>query len=111
MRSVVIHCLRQFQHALLVSHCSFVCGTDHFLQLGTVSQNTVQKSLTSFSHSHDDRFEPVPSTSSESVDNRLSTQEGKQTSQESVSTCKGPRPNQAPVINIDCRGGSQARRY
>ena len=64
----------------------------------------MQKTLTSFSHSHDDSSEPVPSTSSESVDNRLSTQEGKQTSQESVSTCKSPRPNQAPVINVDCHG-------
>ena len=45
-------------------------------------------------------FKPVPSTSSEPVDNRPPTQEGKQTSQESDSTNKWLRSNQAPVKTL-----------
>ena len=47
-----------------------------------------------------DSSEPVPSTSSEPVDVRSPTQEGKQTSQESASTSERLRSNQALVKNL-----------
>ena len=48
-------------------------------QLGIMLRKTMQKSLICFLFgSHDDSSGPVPSTSSELVDDRLSTQEGKQ---------------------------------
>ena len=50
----------------------------------------------------------LPSTSSEPVNIRLPTQEGKQTSQESASTRERLRSNQVPVKNVDCPGVSQA---
>ena len=52
--------------------------------------------------SHDHSSETAPYTSSEPVDNRPFTQEGKQTCQESASTSKRLRYNQAPVKNVDC---------
>ena len=58
-----------------------------------------------------DSAEPVPSTSSELVDNRLSTQEGKQTSQELASTSERLRSVQALVKNFDSHLGSQAQGY
>ena len=63
------------------------------------------------SDSHDDSFKPVPSTSFEPVDNRLLTQEGKLTSQESASTSESPRSNEAPVRNADCHGGPHIQGY
>ena len=42
---------------------------------------------------------------------RLPTQEGKQTSQESASTGKRLKYNQAVVKNIDCHAESQAEGY
>ena len=39
------------------------------------------------------------------------TEEGKQTSQESLSTSKRPRSNQELVRNVNCIGGSQAPGY
>ena len=59
-------------------------------------------------HSHDDSSPLVPSTTSEPAHNRPPTQDGKQTSQESVNTSNKPRANQAPVKHVDCCGGSQA---
>ena len=55
-------------------------------------------------HCRDDSSEPAPSTSSELVDNRVPTQEGKQASQKSASTSKRPRCNQALVKNVDYHG-------
>ena len=52
--------------------------------------------------SRDHSSETAPYTSSEPVDSRPSTQEGKQTSQESASTSKSLRYNLAPVKNVDC---------
>ena len=52
--------------------------------------------------SPDHSSETAPYTSSEPVDSRPSTQEGKQTSQESASTSKRLRYNLAPVKNFDC---------
>ena len=47
MRSGVVHCLHQFPATILVSRCSFACGTDHILQLSIMilimSHNTMQK--------------------------------------------------------------------
>ena len=65
-----------------------------------------------FIRSHDSS-EPVPSTSSEPVDNRPPTQEGKQTSQESASTSERPRSHQAPVkiCQIAMEAGSHSRGY
>ena len=65
-----------------------------------------------FIRSHDSS-EPVPSTSSEPVDNRPPTQEGKQTSQESASTSERTRSHQAPVkiCQIAMEAGSHARGY
>ena len=60
----------------------------------------MQKTLSLTFCSHDDSFEPVPSTGSEPVDNRPPTQEGEQTSQESVSTSERLRSNQAPLKNV-----------
>ena len=54
---------------------------------------------------------PVPPTRSELVNNRLPIKEGKQISQESLTTSKWPRSNQAPVKNIDCHRGTKARGY
>ena len=62
-------------------------------------------------HCHDDGFKPVPFTSSEPVDNKPPTQAGTQTSQESASTSKWSRSNQASVKNIDFHGGCQAGGY
>ena len=47
---------------------------------------------------------PVPSTSSEPVNNKLPTQEGEQTSQESA------RSNQALLKTVNCHG-SQVQEY
>ena len=57
-------------------------------------------------------FKPVPASSSERVDNRLPTQEGKQTSQESASTSESQRSNQnqALVVNIGCHGWGPSSR-
>ena len=63
-----------------------------------------QRRKLSFFHSRYDSSNLVPSASSERLDNRLPTEEGKQTSQESVS-------NQTLVSNVDCHGGSQAQGY
>ena len=54
---------------LLVSHCSFACGTDHTSQLSVLQKTSA--------HSHEGGSEPVPSTRSEPVYNRPLTQEGK----------------------------------
>ena len=82
-RPVVVYCLCQFPATLLVSLHSFVCGTDHISYFSIMLRKTMQKTDFLFSfllpHSHDDSFEPVPFASSEPVDNRLPTEEGKQT--------------------------------
>ena len=57
---------------------SSTCTTKH----NVVKGNTKNYDLCFCSH--DDSSKPAPSTSSELVDNRLPTQEGKQTSQKSV---------------------------
>ena len=100
-RVVVVHCLHQFLAALLVSCCSFVCGTDHILQLSTMSWKSIRKTRTFLFFCfciYDDSFQPVPFTNSKLVDSRLPTQEGKQTSHTSASTSEWPRSNQAVVI-------------
>ena len=69
----------------ITSFLLFSCMRDqHILQLGIMLQKTMPKTLPCFFslHSCDDSSEPVPSTISEPVDNRLLTQKGKQTSQE-----------------------------
>ena len=91
----------------------FTCMQDrpYFEAQYNTSQKTMQKTLTFFLffHTRDDSSEPVPSSSSELVDNRLPPQEGKKPSQESASTCGRPRPSQAPVKNVaDFHRGSQA---
>ena len=58
-----------------------------------------------------DSAEPDPSTSSELVDDRLSTQEGKQTSQELANTSERLKSIQALVKNVDSHLGSQAQGY
>ena len=55
--------------------------------------------------------EPVPSTSSKPVDNRPHAQEGKQTSQGSVSTSEKSRSNQVLEKNGDFHWGPQAHGY
>ena len=88
----------------------FICMWDwpHFS-----AQRHAAEWITEYSdlfHSCDDSSEQAPSTSSELVDIRPPTQ-GKQTSHESASTRERPRPNLAPVRNVDCDGGSQAQAY
>ena len=46
MRSVVVHFLRQFLAAALVSCCSCMCGTDHISQLCILSLKTNQRTQT-----------------------------------------------------------------
>ena len=70
---------------------------------------TVQKTQTCFAHSHDDISKAVPSTSSELVDNRPPTREGRQIRQEPVRTSESLRSNQALVRNVNCHLGSQAQ--
>ena len=66
----------------------------HFAAQHNVAKDNAENQL--IFHSRDSS-KPVPSTSTELTDNRLPTQEGKQTSQESASTSEWPRSNQAPV--------------
>ena len=71
--SVVVHCLCQFPAILLVSCHSFTYMTDHIFR----AQRNIMTfffNLTFFFCSHDDSSEPVPSTSSEQVNNRPPTQ-------------------------------------
>ena len=112
----MVHCLRQFLAALLLSCRSFACRTDHISQLRIMlwkdkaenSRTDEGKNLLLL-FSHDDSSLEI--TSSEPVDNRLTIQEGKQTRQESVNTSKSMRSNQALVRNVDCHGESQSRGY
>ena len=60
-------------------------------------------------HVFTNQFLP-PALSRLTIDH-LPTQEGKQTSQESASTGKRLKYNQAVVKNIDCHAGSQAEGY
>ena len=66
----------------------------HFAAQHNVAKDNAENQL--IFHSRDSS-KPVPSISSEPVDNKLSYQEGKHTSQESASTSEWPRSNQAPV--------------
>ena len=110
-RSVVldVQCLHQFLDVLQVFCSSFACRTEYISQLNNHARKNHAKNLTNnFCFcSYDDSSKPVPSTNSELVDNRLPTQESKQTSQESASTRERLRSNQAPVTNVDCHGWSQ----
>ena len=100
-RSAAVHCLHLFSAALLVSRHSFACGTDpHFAAQHSVAKDTAENSGLWFFCSSDGSSEPVPFTSSEPLDHRLPTQEGKETIQEAASTCKSPRSSQAPSLGI-----------
>ena len=56
----------------------FSCMPAHFAARHNVAKNNAENSDLFFSlHSCDDSSEPVPSTGSESVNNRLPTQKGK----------------------------------
>ena len=111
--SVVGHSLHQFSATLLVSCCSFACRTDNISQHSIMLQKTPQKINADLKFfiinffSCDDRSKPVPSTSSEPVDNRLPIRDGKQTNKQSVNTSRSLRSNQAPLRNVDCNGGSR----
>ena len=71
----------------ITSFPPLICMRDnHILQLSIMLQKTMQKTCELFFYGRDGSSEIVPSTSSEPVDIRLPTQEGKQTSQESAST-------------------------
>ena len=87
--------VRQFWAALLVSCHSFACGTDHISQLCIMSGNRKQKTDLFF-HSHDGRYEPVASISSEWIDIRPATQEGKQTSRNLPIPTKGQNLTRHP---------------
>ena len=89
--SVVGHSLHQFSATLLVSCCSFACRTDNISQHSIMLQKTPQKTqrwpeiVYKFIYfSCDDRSKPVPSTSSELVDNRLPIRDGKQTNKQTI---------------------------
>ena len=113
-RSVVVQGLPQLLATLLVFCHAFACGINHISQLSIMLQKkTRQKTLSLVffscffpvmiilnSFTILNSFKPVPSASSEPVDNRPPTQEGKQTSQESASTSKRLRSNQAPVKTL-----------
>ena len=93
MRSVVVHCLGPFLATVLVLCHSVICIQDqqHFVAEHNVTLTKVKKIMQKTLTFYNDSSEPVPSTSSELVDNRLPAQEGKQTSQESASASKKPR--------------------
>ena len=91
---------------------TFICIQDrpHFAVQHNVAKDNA-KICDLFLHSHDDSSEPVPSTSSEPVDNSPPTQEGKQTSQKSRNTSDSPRSNQNQMRTVDCNEGPQDRGY
>ena len=94
----------------------FICIRDrtHFTAQHNVAKDNAKKQhlfLFFCFRSRDDSSNPVPSTSSELVDNGSPTQEGKQTSQESASASEGPRSDRAAGKHVDCHGGSQGRGY
>ena len=98
----------------ITSFPPFICTQDlpYFLAHHNVMKDKAENYDLDFLFvSHDDSFKPVPSTSFEPVDNRLLTQEGKLTSQESASTSESPGSNQAPVRNVDCHGGPHIQGY
>ena len=83
----------------ITSFLPFICVQDcpHFTAHHNVVKDNAENSDFLFLQlSCDDSFKTVPSTSSEPVDTRLPTQEGKHTSQESASTSKRPS---------NCHGG------
>ena len=105
----MVHSLPQFPATLLVFCHSFACEIDHISQLSIMLQKDKAENLVLlfcfvfvvFSVMIKlNSFKPVPSTSSVPVDNRPPTQEGKQISQESASTSKWLRSNQAPVKRL-----------
>ena len=80
----------------------------YFAAQHNVAKDNVENLDLFFSfHSSDDSSEPVPFSSSEPIECRPPTQEGKQKSQESGSTSERPRFNQALVKNV----GGKAQGY
>ena len=109
----------------MTSFLPFICMRDrlHFIaQHNFVKDNRQswpfffslksETKMTAFFYSHDGTFKPVPCISSELIDNRLPSQEGKQSNQKSLSTSERQRFNQAPVKTVDDHGAeSQAQGY